>query len=81
MPDDLVDRLWSQALREGEGVTGVGRRMAQLVAEECAKVAETPRIMVAGTDRVVDRHMTNALMGRSYDIAETIRDKFCQPPV
>lgn len=37
MPDDLIDRLWSQALREGVGVTGVGRRMAQLVAEECAK--------------------------------------------
>jgi hypothetical protein len=40
MNEDLIAELWARALVEGEGVRGVGQRMAQLVAEECVRVIE-----------------------------------------
>ncbi len=55
MNEDLINELWARALCEGEGVRGVGQRMAQLVAEECAKLCDQQaRVYEAKRDAALD---------------------------
>lgn len=69
MDTDLIARLWAQALHEGEGVSGVGQRMAQLVAAECAN-------LITG----FDPHGDWVMVDGAEAIAEHVRERFGLPP-